>query len=111
MKIITICGSMRFFERMFDEQIRLSKLGNVVLLPVIGMTNKEPDLTPEEKKLYVDIHFQKISMADEIFVINVGGYVGPSTAKEIELASTLGKAIKFLEVADYSLIESPLDQK
>ena len=36
-------------------------------------------------------------MADEIFVFNVGGYIGSSTRSEIEYAKTAGKTVKYLE--------------
>jgi hypothetical protein len=35
-------------------------------------------------------------MADEIFVINVGGYIGESTRSEIEYAKRTGKAVRYL---------------
>ena len=44
-----------------------------------------------------DMHKRKIDMADMIYVINVGGYVGPSTRSEIEYASATGKSILYLE--------------
>jgi hypothetical protein len=44
-----------------------------------------------------DMHKRKIDMADEIFVINVGGYIGSSTRSEIEYATATGKAIRYLE--------------
>ena len=44
-----------------------------------------------------DMHKRKIDMADEIFVINVGGYIGASTRSEIEYAAAAGKAIRYLE--------------
>ena len=36
-------------------------------------------------------------MADEIFVINVGGYIGSSTRSEIEYAKATGKTVRYLE--------------
>ena len=45
------------------------------------------------------MHKRKIDMADEIFVINVGGYIGPSTRSEIEYAIETGKAVRYLEPA------------
>jgi len=44
-----------------------------------------------------DMHKRKIDMADEIFVINVGGYIGSSTRSEIEYAKATGKAVRYLE--------------
>jgi hypothetical protein len=44
-----------------------------------------------------DMHKRKIDLADEIFIINAGGYIGPSTRSEIEYASKTGKPVKYLE--------------
>ena len=43
-----------------------------------------------------DMHKRKIDMADEIFVINVGGYIGDSTQSEIEYAIEHGKTVRYL---------------
>ena len=44
-----------------------------------------------------DIHKRKIDMADEIFVVNMNGYIGSSTQSEIEYAETNGKTVRYLE--------------
>ena len=49
------------------------------------------------KEMLDDIHKRKIDMADEIFVINVGGYIGDSTRSEIEYAVKNGKKVNYLE--------------
>ena len=49
------------------------------------------------KAMLDDMHKAKIDMADEIFVINVDGYIGNSTRSEIEYAKMTGKAVRFLE--------------
>lgn len=43
-----------------------------------------------------DMHKRKIDMADEIFVINVDGYIGSSTRSEIEYAETHNKNVNYL---------------
>jgi hypothetical protein len=43
------------------------------------------------------MHKRKIDMADEIYVINVNGYIGSSTKSEIEYANKTGKKISYLE--------------
>lgn len=53
-------------------------------------------LTDEIKEMLDDMHKRKIDMADEIFVINVGGYIRMSTKSEIEYAKAKGKNIKYL---------------
>ena len=47
--------------------------------------------------LCYDMHKRKIDMADEIFVVNVGGYIGSSTRSEIEYAHVTGKPVRYLE--------------
>ena len=49
------------------------------------------------KKILDDMHKRKIDMADAIYVINVGGYIGNSTKSEIEYAKEHGKEIEYLE--------------
>lgn len=49
------------------------------------------------KEMLDDMHKRKIDMADEIFVINVGGYIGDSTRSEIDYAVKQGKKVRFLE--------------
>ena len=49
------------------------------------------------KEMLDDMHKRKIDMADEIFVINVGGYIGDSTRSEIVYAIEHGKKIRYLE--------------
>ena len=51
------------------------------------------------KEMLDDMHKRKIDMADEIFVINVGGYIGESTRSEIEYAVNTGKIVRYLEPA------------
>ena len=43
------------------------------------------------------MHKRKIDMADAIYVINVGGYIGASTRSEIEYAKATGKEVLYLE--------------
>lgn len=49
------------------------------------------------KEMLDDMHKRKIDMADSIFVINVGGYIGDSTRSEIDYAKTHGKEVRYLE--------------
>ena len=58
--------------------------------------NMEEGTLTATKEMLDDMHKRKIDMADEIFVINVGGYIGESTRSEIEYAKMTGKAIRYL---------------
>ena len=102
---ITLCGSTRFKEAFLREQKRLTLEGNIVIsVGLFGHAgdsevweNMDEGTLTKTKQMLDDMHKQKIDMADEIFVINVGGYIGESTASEIEYAREKGKKITYLE--------------
>lgn len=96
-KVITLCGSTKF-KRQFEEvNAKFTMAGNVVIsVGVFGHANKV-EFTEGQKEQLDKIHLQKIDMADEIFVINVGGYIGSSTLNEIKYAKSKGKPVRYLE--------------
>lgn len=92
-KIITICGSMKFKNEMLEAYQDLSLAHNLVFLPVF-MNRSIADI--HEKALLKDIHIEKIEKSDIIVVVNVDGEIGEDTAYEIRRASSLGKKIVFM---------------
>ena len=97
-KIITLCGSTRFKDAFLEAQKRLTLEGNIVIsVGLFGHSGDDEAWTEGIKEMLDDMHKRKIDMADEIFVINVGGYIGNSTRSEIEYAKTNGKTINYLE--------------
>ena len=96
-RVITLCGSTRFMNEFEKANTRLTLQGNVVFSVATTAYEGSQNVSDEQKKLLDKVHFEKIRLSDEIFVINVGGYVGPSTKREIELAKRTGKKIRFLE--------------
>ena len=98
MKVITLCGSTRFKDQFLEQQKRLTLKGNVVIsVGLFGHSGDEEVWKPGMKEMLDKMHFQKIDMADEIFVINVGGYIGESTKREIAHAEQSGKPVRYLE--------------
>lgn len=96
MKIVTICGSFKFKEEMLKISAELEIKNNyVVLQPVYGGDNLV--YTAEEMEIMGELHMKRIEISDAIYVVNVGGYIGSSTKKEIEYAKSLNKEIYFLE--------------
>ena len=96
-KVITLCGSTRFKDAFLQEQKRLTLEGNIVLsVGLFGHSGDGEVWTEGIKAMLDDMHKRKIDMADEIFVINVGGYIGESTRSEIEYAKRTGKAVHYL---------------
>lgn len=43
-----------------------------------------------------ELHLRKIDLADEVLILNVGGYIGESTARELAYAREHGKRIRSL---------------
>lgn len=97
-KIITLCGSTKFKNEFLQVQKQLTLEGNIVIsVGCFGHSGDEEVWTENIKKMLDDMHKRKIDMADEIFVINVNGYIGESTKSEIAYAMRLGKPIRYLE--------------
>lgn len=94
--IITLCGSIKFEDEFMKVQEKLTLDGNIVLAPNF-FHNMKNEINLETKKMLGEIHKQKIDMSDEIYVINVGGYIGESTKIEIEYAKMKGKKITYME--------------
>ena len=96
-KVITICGSTKFKESFIEAQKRLTLEGNIVIsVGLFGHAGDTEVSTPGVKEMLDDMHKRKIDMADEIFVINEGGYIGSSTRSEIAYAEACGKRVNYL---------------
>lgn len=97
MKIITVCGSLRFQKEMIEISEKLELAGNCILAPIYP-TNPDKDAYTDEEVLVLDkMHKEKIKLSDAILVVNVNGYIGNSTKNEIEYAKSLNKEIIYLE--------------
>lgn len=101
-KIVTLCGSTKFKDEINHANARLTMEGNLVIsLGVFGHVDlPDHDWTTggnRSKRMLDDLHKQKIDLADEIYVVNVGGYIGESTRGEIDYAVAAGKPVRYLE--------------
>ena len=104
-KVITLCGSTKFKDEFINTQKELTLKGNIVLsVGLFGHSgdkevweNMDEGTKTKTKEMLDDMHKRKIDMADEIFVINVNGYIGDSTKSEIEYANKTGKKVNYLE--------------
>ena len=97
-KVITLCGSTKFKDEFMAAQKRLTLNGNIVIsVGLFGHSGDEEVWNPGIKDMLDDMHLRKIDMADEVYVVNVGGYIGESTKREIEYAKGQGKMITYLE--------------
>ena len=97
-KVITLCGSTKFKDAFMEAQKRLTLEGNIVIsVGMFGHSGDDEVWTEGTKAMLDDMHKRKIDMADEIYVINVGGDIGESTKSESEYARKNGKKVQFLE--------------
>ena len=97
-KVVTLCGSTRFKEQFLEAQKRLTLEGNIVIsVGLFGHSGDEEVWTEGTKEMLDNMHKRKIDMADSIYVINVGGYIGESTRSGIEYATRNGKDVEYLE--------------
>lgn len=102
--IVCLCGSTRFFET-FQKVNLLETLAGRIVLTIGCDTKSDGDLfgcksedeIDQLKRRLDQLHLHKIDLADEILVLNVGGYIGHSTRREIEHAKTHRKKIRWLE--------------
>ena len=103
--VITLCGSTRFKEEFMEAQKELTLAGNIVIsVGLFGHSGDkevwegmDEDTLTDTKLMLDDMHKSKIDMADRIYVINPGGYIGESTWSEICYAKMIGKKIDFME--------------
>lgn len=94
MKVITVCGSLRFYKEMMEITEKVELEGNCMLVPIYNPNKPNKDAFTEAEALILDkMHKERIKLADAILVVNVDGYIGSSTKSEIEFAKSLNKEI------------------
>ena len=106
--VITLCGSTRFKDAFMEAQKRLTLEGNIVISVGLLWHSGDSEVwdgmdegtISKTKEMLDDMHKRKIDMADSIYVINAGGYIGDSTRSEIEYAKSHGKKVEYMESID-----------
>ncbi|MFJ6393951.1 hypothetical protein ACIQJT_40970 [Streptomyces sp. NPDC091972] len=98
--IVALCGSTRFWDQLAEANLYETAAGRIVLAP--GCNLKEPHslwadpVQADRLKQQLDtLHRQKIDLADEVLIVNPGGYIGDSTRREIAYARSLGKPMRY----------------
>lgn len=95
--VVCLCGSTRFKEQYEKANFNETLQGRIVL-SVGCFGHAQGIILTEQQKAQLDqLHLRKIDLADEILVINVDGYIGESTKREIAYAIAKGKFIRWLE--------------
>ena len=94
MKIVTLCGSLKFQKEMMTVAEKMALEGYCILTPVYPVS-KNIERTKEQLIKLKEAHFKRIELADAILVVNVENHIGNSTNLEIEYAKKLGKEILY----------------
>ena len=92
-KIVTICGSMKFKDKMMEISKELEIKNKYVVIQCIYSNDK---FSEDEQQVLAMLHYNKIELSDAIYVVNVNRYIGSSTKNEIEYAKKLGKEVLYL---------------
>lgn len=95
-KVVTLCGSLRFWDKIQEVAERLELEEGYVVLGIVPHV-LDRDLTEQEKLLLGELHRGRIDLSDVIYVVNVDGYIGDSVRSEIVYAKEKGKEVLYLE--------------
>lgn len=99
-KRVCYCGSLRVAGEAFKKvEYESVQKGEIALLPCCMYVDIQREFGAEsDYKQKADwLHKRKIDICDEVFVLNVGGYIGESTRSEIDYAISIGKPVLYLE--------------
>lgn len=102
--IVCLCGSTRFWKTFQEASLRETLRGRIVLSVGAAIASDDEHfghLTPDErtqiKQMLDELHLRKIDLADEVLILNLDGYVGESTRRELAYALAHGKPIRWWE--------------
>lgn len=103
-EVVCVVGSTRFVDEHAVQRWEMEKKGIITLginlLPAsrgFGPDHQADAEGPAVKEMLDAISLSKVALADRVFVVNCGGYIGDSTRAEIEYANKLGKPVSYLE--------------
>lgn len=91
--ILCLCGSTRFKEEFEVVNMQATLTGAIVLAPGVFFHADKIQLSDQQKAELDAIHLKKIDMADVVWVVARGGYIGESTKRHIEYAGRAGKPV------------------
>lgn len=100
-KVVTMCGSSRFVDVMAVCAWLIERDEHAVTMGLHLLPEwycKTPDHLAEFEGVASEmdaLHLQKISMSDQVFVVNVNDYIGESTTREVEFAKSRGIPIRW----------------
>lgn len=93
---VCLCGSTRFREAFQQASLQETLAGKIVLSIGVDFKSDQGDrLTEADKARLDELHLRKIDIADEVLILDVNGYIGESTAREITYAHQHEKRLRW----------------
>lgn len=102
-QIVCLCGSTRFMDAFFEAGWDFTLKGYIVLsVGVCKHADKDgahgaEALGQDVADRLDELHLRKIDLADLVYFLNIGGYIGESTLKELKYAIDRRKSFQFHE--------------
>jgi len=100
-KIICLCGSTRFMDAFQKAVYDFTNEGAIVLSvgqsKYFSADHGGEAIGDDCAAMLDELHLRKIDLASRVHVLNVNGYVGPSTSAEVKYAIAHAKRITWLE--------------
>jgi len=108
--VVCLCGSTRFMDAFHEAGWQLTLEGHIVLS--VGVCKHAEHHGGEALSQKVadqldKLHLRKIDMADWVLILNVDGYIGESTKKELDYGIDNDKRVMFLEPIKVATSERP----
>lgn len=101
-EVVCLCGSSRFVAEMAILAWELEKEGRIVLslhlLPKWYTEAADHQAEVEGIAEAMDeLHLRKIDISDRVLVVNIDGYIGDSTTREIAYCKMTQTPLSYLE--------------
>ena len=97
MEIVTLCGPRKFYDAIMDVKKELERQFIIVHTPNFSYQKEElENFTDEQFEALHEMHYTKMRQSDYVYIINVDGYVGKDTQREIDYANEHGMTVKYL---------------
>ncbi|MEV6533682.1 hypothetical protein AB0M86_29490 [Streptomyces sp. NPDC051639] len=92
--IVVLCGSITYWDQLTEAALYETAAGRIVLAPGCNMNQphplwSDPARADRIKAMLDTLYLRKIDLADDVLVVNPGGYIGDSTRREIDYAHSL----------------------
>ncbi|WP_125605739.1 P-loop NTPase family protein [Lapidilactobacillus bayanensis] len=107
MKVIAVCGSLKFKDEIMRITEALTLQGNCLLSIIYPTKANFDDYSEAERAQFAKMHRERIRIADAILVVDVNHYLGKQTQNEIEFAKRLNKEIIYYTDWDNAFVQRP----